>query len=623
MRGSGSRWLAGAVQDLPRCGRICSRGRLAAAVAAALVAAALFGPASLRAESVHGIAMHGQPALPAGFSHLPYADPAAPKGGTLRLGELGTFDSMNPFILKGVAPGGLREYVFESLLGRSLDEPFSLYGLIARAVEMPDDRAWVAFHLDPEARFSDGRPVTGDDVIHSWQLLKEKGQPYHRSHYGGVARAEVTAPGVVRFTFADTSNREAPLLLGLMPILPRHLTPAETFEATSLAAPVGSGPYSVSRIDAGRLVVLQRNRHWWARERPLARGRFNFDEIRFEYFRDQNTLFEAFKSGEVDFRWEDDAGRWAEGYGFPAVAEGRVIKAEVASGWPAGMTALVFNTRRPVFADVRVRRALILMLDFEWLNRSLYHGHYVRTESFFARSELAAHGLPADARERALLGPYLARVKPAVLDGSHAFPRSDGTGRNRDNLRAALALLKEAGFAEERGRLVHAVSRQPLAFEMMAGKRAEERLFQAFADTLKRVGIEAQIRNADSAQRWARLKAFDFDMIQWTWGASLSPGNEQRNRWGSESAEAQNALNFAGVKDPAVDAAIEALLAARERPEFVAAVRALDRLLISGDYVIPLHHAKGSWIAWWSHLKRPARAPLSGVALDTWWAAAR
>ncbi|MEZ5857299.1 MAG: extracellular solute-binding protein [Hyphomicrobiaceae bacterium] len=609
-------------QTATRAGHLSGRLGLMRGYACAIVGAAALAMScqpSSATEPVHAMAMHGTPALPPGFKHLPYVNPDAPKGGLLRLGSLGSFDSFNPFILKGVAPTGIREYVYQSLLERSADEPFSLYGLLADRVEMPDDRAWVAFHIDAKARFSDGKPVTAEDVVHSWRLLKDKGQPYHRSHYGAVAKAEITAPGTVRFTFHDTTNREAPLLLALMPILPRHLTPPDTFEQTSLAPPVGSGPYRVTKVDAGRSFVLERIKDWWAQDRPMTRGLNNFDQIRFEYFRDQNSLFEAFKSGEVDFRTEEDAGRWAESYDFPAIKEGRVVKAEIPVGWPAGMTALVFNTRREVFRDPLVRRALILMLDFEWINRNLFHGHYVRTQSFFERSELSSHARPADDIEKRLLAPYLAKVKPQVLAGTYSFPVSDGSGRNRENLKAAFNLLRQAGYEQRDGRMVNKATGQPLRFEMMSGKRAEERLFQSFADSLKRLGIEAEIRNTDSAQRWERLKKFDFDMIQWTWGASLSPGNEQVNRWGSASYEAQNALNFAGVKDPAVDAMIEALLAARERPQFVAAVRALDRLLISGDYVIPLYHAKGSWAAWWRHIKGPDRAPLSGITLDAWW----
>lgn len=568
---------------------------------------------------LHGIAMHGDPALPRGFAHLPYVNPDAPKGGRLRLGELGTYDSLNPFILKGVAPNGIREYVYESLLARSVDEPFTLYGHLAKTVEMPDDRSSITFHIDPDARFSDGEPVTAEDVLFSWRLLKEKGQPYHRAHYSAVARAFSPAEGVVRFEMSEHGNRETPLLVALMPILPRHLIKPETFDQTSLLPPVGSGPYTVGEIDAGRSITFSRNANWWGRNKPMARGRYNVDRIRIDYFRDQTTLFEAFKSGEIDVRTEDDAGRWAEGYDFPGLRDGRILRAEIPTGWPAGMNALVFNTRRPYFADPRVRRALILAFDFDWVNRNLFHGHYTRTESFFSRSELASVGKPADAAERELLAPWMAKVKPAALSGELRMPQSDGSGRNRANLKAAVELLREAGYVQRGGRMVDAKTNAPLAFEMMAAKRGEERLFQAYARSLELIGVTVSIRTVDSTQRWSRLKSFDFDMIQWTWGASLSPGNEQRNRWGSASADAANALNFAGVKEPAVDALIEAVVAARERPAFVSAVRALDRLLLSGDYVIPLYHAKGLWVAWSRKLQRPERAPLSGVALDTWW----
>ena len=601
-----------------------SRGRWTAIGIAVLFTASIAAP-GVRAsgEPVHGLAMHGRPALPADFAHLAYVDPNAPKGGAIVLGELGSFDSLNPLIVKGIAVNGVREYVYESLLGRALDEPFSLYGLLARKIEAPDDRRSITFHLDPDARFSDGKQVGAKDVIFSWRLLKERGQPYHRANYRSVQSAEESAPGVVRFTLEDDGNREAPLLIGLMPILPSHRIDPETFEQTTLEPPIGSGPYRVDTVEAGRRVVFRRNAEWWGRDRPINRGRFNFDQIRLEYFRDQTTLFEAFRGGEVRLRVENDAARWADGYGFAAVTDGRIAKLELTSGLPAGMTALVFNSRRPIFADPRVRRALIQLFDFEWINRSFFHGHYHRTQSFFERSDLSSHGIPADPRERALLAPYLDRIRPSVLEGTHAQPTTDGSGHNRAGLQAAFRLLADAGWVQEGGRLVNARSRQPFEFEIMASSRAEERLFQAFAGVLDRLGIKASIRTVDSAQRWSRMKTFDFDMIQWTWNASLSPGNEQMNRWSVESATTDLSLNYAGVKDPAADALTDAILTARERPEFVSAVRALDRLLISGDYVIPLYHAKAVWIAHWADLGHPARPPLSGLAIDTWWSGAK
>lgn len=591
------------------------------AAGATVAAAALPRPAFANDDQLlHGIAMHGQPALPPGFAHLPYVNPAAPKGGVLQLGQIGTFDSLNPLNVIGVAANGIREYVYESLLARSHDEPFSLYGLIAGKIELPDDRRQVTFHLDPAARFSDGKAITAEDVVFSWGLLKEKGQPFHRAHYGNVERVETPSPGIVRFHFKDNGNREAPLLVGLMPVLPKHKMSPESFEKTTFTPPVGSGPYTVASLDPGRSVTYKRDPNWWGADKAPNRGRYNFDEIRFEYFRDQTTLFEAFKAGDVHVRVEDDAGRWAEGYAIPAVADGRMQRAEVPTGLPAGMTALVMNTRRSLFADQRVRRALILMFDFEWTNRQLFHGNYTRTQSFFARSELASHGIAASEREKELLKPFASQIKPEIMAGTYAFPKSDGQGHNRANMEAAFRLLNEAGYRQEGGRLVHQTSRQPLSFEMMAATRAEERLFQTFAKPLERLGVEARIRLADSSQRWARLKTFDFDMIQWTWSASLSPGNEQMNRWSQASADVELSLNYAGVKNPASDALIEAILAAREREAFVDAVRAFDRVLLSGDYVVPLYHARSQWVAYWSHLQRPEKAPVSGLALDTWWA---
>ncbi|MEZ5849293.1 MAG: extracellular solute-binding protein [Hyphomicrobiaceae bacterium] len=574
---------------------------------------------ALAGEPTHGIAMHGKPALPPDFEHLPHARPDAPKGGSIRLGQTGTFDTLNPFSVLGVAAAGMRDYVYESLMARSVDEPFTLYGLIAKSIEVPEDRSSITFHIDPDARFSDGHPVTAGDVVFSWQTLKEQGQPYHRAHYGTVARAEVLSERSIRFVFKPLGNREAPLLLALMPILPSHVLTAETFARTSLAPPVATGPYVVASVEAGRNIVYRRNPDWWGRNKPVNAGRFNIGEIRYDYFRDETAMFEAFKAGEADLRIEEDAGRWAEGYAIPAVREGRITLLEPPTAVPAGMTALVMNARRPMLADPRVRQALALALDFEWINRNLFHGIYQRTESFFARSELSSHGRPADAEERRLLAPFAASLPAGLMAGTFGQPKSDGSGFDRQNMRRALALLQQAGYRATDGKLVDAKSGQQLSFEMLAATRAQERLFQAFARPLERLGVAPRIRLIDSAQLWARLKRFDFDMVQWYWSASLSPGNEQFNRWSTASADIEHSLNYPGIKSPAVDAMIDAVLKARERPPFVAAVRALDRALLAGHYVIPLYHPKGLWIAHWSNLAHPDRVPLSGFALDTWW----
>lgn len=585
-------------------------------VVLAFVLGLCLGPAAW-AEPMHALAMHGEPKHPAGFTHFPYVNPDAPRGGRLALGMLGTFDSLNPFIIRGVSATGLREYVFESLMARSGDEPFTLYGLIAESVELPQDRGSVTFNLRPEARFADGTQISAEDVLFSHAILKEKGWPYHRSHYAKVAKAEKIGERSVRFTFQSAGDREVPLLLALMPILPRHKLDAEAFERTTLDPPLGSGPYSVAQVDAGRSITYRRNPDWWARDLAVMRGRFNFDEVRIEFFRDASALFEAFKAGEIDVRQEDDPGRWVEGYDFAAAADGRIVKREFDTGLPSGMSALVFNTRRPEFQDPRVRHAFILMFDAEWLNRNLFNGLFKRTESFFERSYLSSHGRPADARERTLLAPHLTFVKPEVLEGTYRQPVGDG-GDNRPNLKAAHKLLLDAGYEVNGGRMMKAGRR--LNVEFLAQTRAQERLLLSYARTLDRLGIEMRVRQVDSAQYNARLKTFDFDMAQWNWSASLSPGNEQVNRWSSKAADIEGSLNLAGVKNPAADGMIEALLQADSAADFTAAVRAFDRVLITGDYAIPLFHLPRVWVAYRNHLRFPATLPLAGFDVDTWWA---
>lgn len=592
--------------------------RVLGAVAWLFIATAVL-PTALRAEPVHGMAMHGLPALSPDFAHFPYADPKAPKGGTLVLGQGGTFDSLNPMIVKGVPAAGLRDFVIESLMARSLDEPFSLYGLIAQRIELPDDRSSVTFHIDPRARFSDGAPVTADDVIFSHALLKDRGSPNVRLYYRKAVRVERLSSHAVRFVFADGADREMPLILGLMAVLPRHAVDPETFETTTLRPPIGSGPYRVAKVDAGRSISYQRNPDWWARDLPVMRGRFNFDEIRFEYYRDGTGLFEAFKTGHIHLRFEEDPGRWAEGYRIDAVKDGRIKLAEFDLQIPAGMAAFAFNTRRPVFADQRVRQALILLFDFEWANRNLYQSLYTRTQSYFERSTLSSHGRPADARELAILGNEAGRLKPEILAGTYAFPVSDSDGHNRANAEAAMRLLQSAGYALTGGRLVHTASRRQLSFEILTTTRGQERLLAVYAEALSRLGIRMELRQVDSAQYQARRRNFDFDMIQWSWPASLSPGNEQLNRWGTASADIPGSFNVAGVKDPLADVAIAALLQARERDEFESAVRALDRVLLSGDYAIPLFHTRKQWVAYWKQLRYPATTSLYGYSIDTWW----
>ncbi|MGH6865341.1 MAG: extracellular solute-binding protein [Methyloceanibacter sp.] len=595
-----------------------ARARLKAPICL-LALALLLRPETALAEPVDGIAMHGEPRETADFSHFPYANPDAPKGGRATFAVQGSFDSLNPLIVKGDPAEGLRQYLYESLLARANDEPFSLYGLIAEKVETPPDRSFVEFTLNPAAKFSDGAPVTVDDVIFSHAVLRDHGRPNHRSYYKKVAKLEKTGERKVRFTFDTSGDREMPLIMGLMPVLPKHLLNADTFEKTTLVPPVGSGPYVIDKVDPGKSITYRRDPNYWGRDLPVNRGLYNFDEIRYDYYRDAGSIFEAFKSGLARFRSEDDPTRWTEGYDFPAMRDGRVVKESLPVETPAGMSALVFNTRRPIFADPRVRQTLIQLFDFEWLNRTLYHAQYARTESYFARSELSSHKHPADATERALLAPYAASVKPSIMDGSYALPMSDGSGLNREGRVAALKLLEAAGYQLKDGTLVNAETGEPFAFEILAATKAQERLLLTYARALKQVGIDARIRQVDSAQYQRRKQTFDFDMIQNLWPVSLSPGNEQSFRWGSEAATTEGSFNYPGVKSEAVDAMIEAVLKAEDRDGFVSAVRALDRVLLSGDYVIPLFYLPRQWVAHWRDFKRPQKTPLHGYQIDTWW----
>ena len=573
------------------------------------------------AEPAHGIALYGTPKQPPGFTHFSYVNPDAPKGGRLVLGAFGSFDSLNPLIIKGVAANGIRDFTIESLMARGLDEPFTLYGLVAETVEVPEDRSSITFHLNPKAHFSDGKPITADDVLFSLELLKEKGRPNHRTYFAKVAKAERLSDRSVRFTFDAAGDREIPLILGLLPVLPKHAINPATYESTSLEAPVGSGPYRVGKIDAGRSITFVRDENYWGRDLPVNRGRFNFDEIRFDYFREGSVMFDAFKSGQIDLWPEEDPRRWANGYDFPAIRDGRAVKREFDIGLPAGMTALVFNTRRQVFADTRVREALIYLFDFAWINRTLYAGLYRRTQSYFERSILASAGRPADARERELLAPFPDAVKPAFMEGSYRFPSTDGSGRSRENQEKAFRLLQEAGYELKAGRLVEAKSGRQLEFEILGASTSQEGLLLSFARDVERLGIKVKLRVVDGAQYQQRLTNYDYDMIQNTWSSSLSPGNEQLFRWSTTAAKTPGTYNFAGVENPAADAMIQAMLAAKSEGDFVSAVRALDRVLLSGDYVIPLFFIPKQWVAYWTRLQHPEKTPLFGYNVDSWWSA--
>jgi peptide/nickel transport system substrate-binding protein len=604
-------------------GRI--RLRALACVAVILGLAPVPGAREVRAAESYAIAMHGTPAVPADFTHMPYANPDAPKGGRLVESLLGTFDSLNPLIVRGAAVQQIRGLPFErglvleSLMVRGNNEAFTLYGLLAKTVETDDVRSYVTFHLDPKARFSDGKPVTADDVLFSWELLRDHGRPNHRQYYSKVAKAEALDPLTARFDFGGAPDRELPLILGLMPILPRHATDVATFEETSMTAPMGTGPYRVTSVRPGASVTLTRNPDYWGRDLPVNRGLWNFDEIRLDFYREANGEFEAFKRGLYDFRVESEPLRWHDGYDFPAVHSGEVIRETTKIEMPQPSQFLVFNTRRPVFSDIRVRQALTLLFDFEWINRNYFFGLYARSASFFAGSELSAYGRPADDRERELLKPFMSHIPADILDGSYRLPVTDGSGRDRTTLRSALKLLSAAGYELVGTVLRQRATKTPLTFEIMVTTRDQERIALAYARDLKRAGIEVSVRAVDPVQFDQRRLGYEFDMIQSRWDQSLSPGNEQSFYWGSAAADITGTRNYMGAKDPAIDALIAALLEVRQRPAFVSAVRALDRALMSGFYAIPLFNVQEQWLARWNRIERPATTALTGYLPETWW----
>ncbi|WP_233713792.1 extracellular solute-binding protein [Aquamicrobium zhengzhouense] len=572
----------------------------------------------------HAIAMHGEPALPEDFAHFPYVNPDAPKGGRVEYAWQGSFDSVNPFIVQGDAARGLVDLelgnnVFETLMHRSADEPFTLYPLIAKTVETDDERSFVEFTLDERARFSDGEPITPDDVIFTLELLRDKGFPRYATTAKKVSKIEKVGERGVRFTFAEP-DRELPLILGLMPVLPEHAIDAEKFERSTLKPIIGSGPYLIDAIRPGESITLKRNPDYWAKDIPTKIGHDNYDQIRITYIRDDNTIFEAFKKGSTFINIETDTGRWSTGYDFPAARDGRVIKDEFEKRFPSGMYGFVMNTRRPVFADRDVRHALSGLFDFEWANRNLFNGAYARIRSFYDGSDLSSFGAPASDEERALLAPFPDAVLPEIFTGKWQLPHSDGTGRDREFLRKGMDALKAAGYRLEGRHLVDA-SGKPLSFEIMLNGPSAVPVATAWSRTLERLGISATIRVVDAAQYLQRQRVYDFDAMLFNYTSSLSPGVEQVFRWGSANRDIEGTFNFAGAAEPAIDAMIDALLSARTREDFETAVRAYDRVLLSGAYVVPLYHQPVRWIARWKQIDRPEVTPLLGPQLTTWWQA--
>lgn len=567
---------------------------------------------------MHGYALHGAPKYPPDFPHFDYVNPDAPKGGLIRLSAIGTFDNLNPFTLRGVAAVG-SSLPFDTLMVSSADEPFSQYGLIAESIEIGPDRRWVAFALRPEARFHDDRPVTAEDVVFTFETLREHGHPQYRVIYAGVERAVAEAPLRVRFDLGASPNRELPMILGQLPVLPRHDWEDKTFDRTTLTPPLGSGPYRIAEFRPGRSITYERVDSYWGRNLPVNVGQNNFGRLRFDYYRDGTIALEALKAGNYDFRQENVARFWATAYDVPPVRDGLIQRLFLPHGRSSGMQAFVFNTRRAVFADPMVRKALNHAFDYDWTNRVLFFDAYARTTSYFSNTDLAAEGLP-DARELALLEPFRDQLPEAVFTTAYAPPATDGGyDMLRSNLLKALDLLDQAGWEVREGRLINRESGRPMRFEILLADPSFERIVLPFIGNLRRLGIEARARTVDTSQYINRRRNFDFDMLVHVWGQSLTPGNEQRDYWGSASADMVGSLNLAGVRDPVVDALLESLVGATDRDELVTAARALDRVLLHGHYVIPHWHIQGDRLAFWDKFGFPETVPLQGFQLLSWW----
>ena len=565
----------------------------------------------------HALTLYGEkPKYPPGFAHFEYVNPDAPKGGTLRKAGFGSFDSLNPFINKGVAADDIG-LVYDTLTTNSLDEPFTVYGLLAEKIEKGANNEWVRFYLRPEARFHDGEPVEAEDVVFSFETLISKGAPHYRGYYADVEKAVIESPRRIRFDFKHAGNRELPLILGQLPVLPKHWWEGKDFATGSMEAPLGSGPYRIERAEAGRSVRYARVEDYWGKDLAVNQGFYNFDHINIDYYRDNTVALQAFKAGHFDYWLETSAKNWATAYDIAAVKDGRIIKEDIANHNPQGMQGFIFNTRRDRLQDARVREALGLLFDFEWTNRQLFNGAYTRTTSYFDNSELASSGLPSK-QELSILEPLRGQIPDQVFEKPFELPQTNADGIIRAQQRRAYELLTSAGWKIENDQMVDAEGK-PVKLEFLLVQADFERVLLPYKRNLASLGIELELRRVDVSQYINRLRSRDYDMIVSGFGQSSSPGNEQREYWHSASADNPGSRNYIGLKDPAIDVLVEKLIASDSRDELITRTRALDRVLLSGHYVIPNWHIKTWRVAYWSHLGHPEITPLYDVGLMTWW----
>jgi microcin C transport system substrate-binding protein len=577
--------------------------------------------AQLFASPLHGIAMHGELKYSPDFSHFEYTNPNALKGGTLRLGIVGdNFDSFNPYIIKGNAAAGLRSYLYQTLTARAEDEAFSEYGLIAKTVEVPEDRSSVTFNINPKAKFNDGSAITADDVKYSFTTLTthEKAQPFYSAYYADVASVNIINQQTIQFVFSTNENKELPLILGQMPIFSKTYWTDNDFGTASLTPPLGNGPYKIKDFQPGRSITYIKNKNYWAKDLPANKGRYNFDEVVFEYYKDNTIALEAFKAGEYDYREERTARNWANSYVGGKFDTGDLIKEEVKHQMPAGMQAFVFNTRRTIFTDPNVRKALAYAFDFEWTNKNLFNGQYERNQSYFENSELASSGLPSP-EELKILEPFRSQLPKSIFEQPYTAPKTDKPDSIRKNLRTAMHLLRSAGWVVKNNRLTNTKTGELFEFEFLIYSKDFERIVLPFIQNLKKLGINASIRVVDTSQYINRRRAFDFDVMVSSIGQSNSPGNEQRDFWHSSKADTPGSQNLSGIKSPVVDQLIDLIIAAPDRKSLITRTKVLDRVLLSGHYVIPNWYNPVQRIAYTKRLTKPSISPKSGVSIDTWW----
>jgi microcin C transport system substrate-binding protein len=565
----------------------------------------------------HGLSLFGDLKYGPDFKNFDYVNPNAPKGGTMRFSAIGTYDTLNPFVVKGIAASNVGQ-IFDTLMLPSQDEPSSEYGLVAESVEVAPDKLSVLYTLRKEARFHDGSPMIPDDVVWTFETLRTKGHPSYRTYYGDVTKVEKEGERGVRFHFKSADNRELPQILGQMAVLSQKYWAGRDFEKTTLDPPLGSGPYKIEAIDPGRSITYRRVPDYWGADLPVRKGRNNVDLARYDYYRDGTIALEAFKAGQYDIRTENSSILWATGYDGPALRQGLIKKEELPNELPSGMQGFGYNLRRPLFQDPRVRQALAYAFDFEWSNKNLFYGAYTRTRSYFDNSELAAKGVPQGA-ELQILEKYRGKVPDEVFTKEYDPPKYDGSGNIRDGLREGLKLLQAAGWGFKNEKLVNENTGQPFEFEILLDNPQFERIVLPFAKNLERMGITARVRTVDNAQYEKRMETFDYDMTIVAFGQSLSPGNEQREYWGSKAADEEGSRNLLGIKNPVLDELIEELIKAPDRASLVAHTRALDRVLQYGYYVIPNYHIAAFRVAYWDKFRRPEVSPKYGVGIDTWW----